>query len=99
VQVKLRAEAVREVCQAPQPRVRALWFIPLQLSCVRLRRQIGAVRATQHEAAGSMLSAAHPQRHPFLIDWQRKGSYVLVADIIGALEPDEQLQRELRCWS
>ena len=38
MQVKLRcvrAKAVREVCQAPQPRVRALWFIPLQLRCVR----------------------------------------------------------------
>ena len=33
-----------------------------------------------------------------LLDRLAKGSYVLVADI-GALEPDEQLRRELRCWS
>ena len=67
----MRAELIRQVGQAPQPRARAPWCIPLMVRCDCLRRHKGSIRGNQHQVARSSLRFAHAQRPAFLIGQHR----------------------------
>ena len=67
-QVKLRAELIRQVGQALQPRARATWCIPLTVSSECLRRQKDGLCAVEHQVARTSLRFAHPQPPLILID-------------------------------
>ena len=87
-------------CARPYNRVRAPPGASLLQCAVNVcAGEIGGVSAARHQAARSMLSSAHPQRHLFLIDWQRAPPSSSPTWEMGALNPDELFGRELQCWS